>query len=126
MLNDTIKRNVALGISDEDIDLEKINKAIKLSSLVYDFNNSKLSLNSLVGQKGLQISGGQAQRIAIARSLYEDPEIIIFDEATSSLDKTTEKEIFENLLILKKTKTILLITHNDRILEYCDKVISLD
>ena len=126
LLNDTIKRNVALGISDEDIDLEKINKAIKLSSLVYDFNNSKLSLNSLVGQKWLQISGGQAQRIAIARSLYEDPEIIIFDEATSSLDKTTEKEIFENLLILKKTKTILLITHNDRILEYCDKVISLD
>ena len=79
-----------------------------------------------MGQKGLQISGGQAQRIAIARSLYDDPEIIIFDEATSSLDKTTEKEIFENLLNLKKTKTILLVTHNDRILKYCDRVISLD
>ena len=74
----------------------------------------------------MQISGGQAQRIAIARSLYDDPEIIIFDEATSSLDKSTEKEIFENMLILKKTKTILLVTHNDRILKYCDKVISLN
>ena len=125
LLNDTIKQNIALGNSDKDINLEKINKAIKLSSLVYDFNHSNLSLDSFVGQKGLQISGGQAQRIAIARSLYEDPEIIIFDEATSSLDKSTEKEIFENMLILKKTKTILLVTHNDRILKYCDKVISL-
>ena len=97
-----------------------------MSSLDYDFNHSNLSLDSFVGQKGLQISGGQAQRIAIARSLYEDPEIIIFDEATSSLDKSTEKEIFENMLILKKTKTILLVTHNDRILKYCDKVISLN
>ena len=126
LLNDTIKRNIALGIADEDIVSEKVNKAIKLSSLVYDFKNSKLSIDSFVGQKGLQISGGQAQRIAIARSLYEDPEIIIFDEATSSLDKNTEKDIFENLLNLKKTKTILLVTHNDRILKYCDKVISLD
>ena len=126
LLNDTIKKNIALGIPNEDIDLKKVNKAIELSSLTDDFKDSKLGIDSIVGQKGLQISGGQAQRIAIARSLYEDPEIIIFDEATSSLDKTTEKEIFENLLILKKTKTILLITHNDRILKYCDKVISLD
>lgn len=126
LLNDTIKKNIALGIPSVDIDLKKINKAIELSSLTYDFNNSELGIESIVGQKGLQISGGQAQRIAIARSLYEDPEIIIFDEATSSLDKTTEKEIFENLLVLKETKTILLITHNDRILKYCDRIISLD
>ena len=126
LLNDTIKKNIALGIPSEDIDLKKVNKAIELSSLTYDFEHSKLSIDSIVGQKGLQISGGQAQRIAIARSLYDDPEIIIFDEATSSLDKTTEKEIFENLLTLKKTKTILLVTHNDRILKYCDRVISLD
>lgn len=126
LLNDTIKKNIALGIPNEDIDLKKVNKAIELSSLTYDFKHSKLNIDSIVGQKGLQISGGQAQRIAIARSLYDDPEIIIFDEATSSLDKSTEKEIFENLLILKKTKTILLVTHNDRILNYCDKVISLD
>lgn len=126
LLNDTIKKNIALGVHNNDIDLKKINKAIELSNLKSDFKLSKLSIDSVVGQKGLQISGGQAQRIAIARSLYEDPEIIIFDEATSSLDKTTEKEIFENLLVLKKTKTIILITHNDRILKYCDKIISLD
>lgn len=125
LLNDTIKKNIALGIHDNDIDLKKINKAIELSNLKSDFKQSKFSIDSIVGQKGLQISGGQAQRIAIARSLYNDPEIIIFDEATSSLDKTMEKEIFENLLILKKTKTILLVTHNPGILKYCDKVISL-
>lgn len=126
MLNDTIKQNIALGIPDDEVDLKKINKAVELSNLIYDFKHSKLSIDSYVGEKGLQISGGQAQRIAIARSLYDDPEIIIFDEATSALDKMTEKEIFENISILKKTKTILLITHNDRILKYCDKVISLD
>lgn len=126
LLNDTIKKNIALGVHNNDIDLKKIKKAIELSNLKSDFKLSKLSIDSVVGQKGLQISGGQAQRIAIARSLYEDPEIIIFDEATSSLDKTTEKEIFENLLVLKKTKTIILITHNDRILKYCDKIFSLD
>ena len=126
LLNDTIKKNIALGTEDDEIDLKKVNKALELSNLVYDFKHSKLSLDSSVGEKGLQISGGQAQRIAIARSLYEDPEIIIFDEATSSLDKITEKEIFENMLILRKTKTILLVTHNDRILKYCDKVITID
>ena len=126
LLNDTIKKNIALGIPNDDIDLKKVNIAIELSSLTYDFKHSKLSIDSIVGQKGLQISGGQAQRVAIARALYDDPDILIFDEATSSLDKTTEKEIFENLLNLKKTKTILLVTHNDRILKYCDRVISLD
>ena len=126
LINDSIKRNVALGVKEVDIDLNKVNKAIELSSLIYDLENNGLDINSMVGEKGSQISGGQAQRIAIARSLYDDPEIIIFDEATSSLDIETEKEILDNLLVLKKTKTVLLITHNDRILKYCDKVISLE
>ena len=126
LINDSIKKNVALGVKEVDIDLNKVNKAIELSSLIYDLENNGLDVNSMVGEKGSQISGGQAQRIAIARSLYDDPEIIIFDEATSSLDVETEKEILDNLLVLKKTKTVLLITHNDRILKYCDKVISLE
>lgn len=126
LLNDSIKKNIALGVNDNDIDLKKIYKAVELSRLSYDFEYSKLNIESSVGEKGLKISGGQAQRIAIARSLYEDPDIIIFDEATSSLDKFTEKDIFKNLTHLKETKTILIITHSDRILKYCDKVISLD
>ena len=126
LLNDTIKNNIAIGVPEKNINLDKIDKAIKLSNLEKDFDKSKITIDTIVGEKALQISGGQAQRIAIARSLYDDPEIIIFDEATSSLDTLTEKEIFENMLILKKTKSILLITHSDKILKYCDKVISLD
>ena len=126
LLNDTIKKNVAFGISEEEIDQNKLNRALELSNLLNDFKSSKLSLETVVGQKGLQISGGQAQRISIARSLYENPEIIVFDEATNSLDQSTENEILQNLLKLKHSKTIILITHNKKILKFCDKVISID
>jgi ATP-binding cassette, subfamily B, bacterial PglK len=126
LINDTIKKNIAFGILEEEIDQNKLYKALELSNLLNDFKSSKLSLETVVGQKGLQISGGQAQRISIARSLYENPEIIVFDEATSSLDQSTENEILLNLLKLKHLKTIILITHNKDILKLCDKVISID
>ena len=126
LLNDTIKKNIALGVSEEEIDQNKVNRALELSNLINDFKPSKLSIETIVGERGLQISGGQAQRISIARSLYEDPEIIIFDEATSSLDRSTESEILQNLLKLKESKTIILITHNETILKFCDKIISID
>ncbi|WP_440680914.1 ATP-binding cassette domain-containing protein [Candidatus Pelagibacter sp. HIMB1623] len=126
LLNDSIKKNIAIGIPENEIDKTRVNRALELSNLINDFKISKLSIETLVGEKGLQISGGQAQRIVIARSLYEDPEIIIFDEATSSLDQSTESEILQNLLKLKETKTIILITHNERILKFCDKVISIE
>ena len=79
-------------------------------------------IKSFVGEDGVRISGGQKQRLGIARALYRDPDLLVFDEATSSLDTNTEIEIMELLKGLKGKKTILFITHNLKVLEFCDKV----
>ena len=76
--------------------------------------------NTILGDKGSKISGGQKQRIGIARALYSNSEIIIFDESTSSLDEKTEAKIFENIKKLKESKTIIFVTHRKTIKEYCD------
>ena len=78
-------------------------------------------MNTFVGERGVRISGGQLQRIAIARALYNDPEIIILDEATNALDQITEEEIMKILLDLKGKKTIIFISHSDKNFMYCDK-----
>ena len=83
-------------------------------------------MNTQVGENGVQVSIGQAQRISIARALYNNPDIIILDEATNSLDEVSEKIIFENLHKLKKTKTVILVTHKEDNLKYCDDIIKLN
>ena len=82
----------------------------------------KDGINTLVGENGIAISGGQRQRIGIARALYNDPQILILDEITSSLDMTMEAKIIEELNYLKGKKTILLVTHRDTSTKYCDIV----
>jgi ABC-type bacteriocin/lantibiotic exporter with double-glycine peptidase domain len=69
------------------------------------------------------LSGGQAQRLAIARALYQNKDLLIFDEATNALDEKTEREIIENIVNLKNFKTIIIISHNRKVLDICDKVI---
>ena len=83
-------------------------------------------INSKVGDKGSQISGGEKQRLAIARSLYKDSEIFVFDEATSSLDRENELSILELIKTLKGKKTIIMISHNPTILDFTDRVLKLE
>ena len=83
-------------------------------------------INFRVGEFGKKLSGGQKQRLAIARAMYRDPEVLILDEATSSLDIKTEKEIMNLIYKLKKEKVIILISHKLNILKYCDKVIRIN
>ena len=80
----------------------------------------------MVGEKGIRISGGQQQRIGIARALYRDPEILVLDEATSSLDQTTEKKIMDSVQVLKRSKTLIVITHRLYTVENCDWVFCID
>ena len=110
MLNDTIKKNVAFGISEEQINNEKVLSSLKKAE-IYDFINS-LDHNeeTILNENGLNFSGGQRQRIGISRLFYLDPEILIFDEATSSLDKKVEDDILKTIFKLKGLKTILMIT----------------
>ena len=83
-------------------------------------------INTYVGERGIKLSGGQLQRIGIARALYDDPEILILDEATNALDSDTENEIMESINNLKRKKTIIMITHKIENLLYFDRVYKLD
>ena len=82
-------------------------------------------IKTIVGEKGVNLSGGQAQRIAIARALFNNPDIIIFDEATSSLDPKTEEKIINEINDLKAYKTIIFVTHRNKALKNCDIVYNI-
>lgn len=121
--DDTIKNNIAFGI--EDIDSQKLNDAIKLAQIEDIINISKHGINTLVGERGIRLSGGQIQRIGIARALYHGPKILILDEATSSLDVKTEEDIMKSVYSLYGNLTLIIIAHRISTLAKCDKIIRL-
>ena len=125
LLDNNIKRNIAFGIPEEKINTEILNKVVRLSYLENFISNLDLGLETPVGNRGIKLSGGQRQRIGIARALYNDPGILIFDEATSSLDKYSEKEVLETIKSFKSLKTMIIVSHRDTTLENCNKIFEL-
>jgi ABC-type bacteriocin/lantibiotic exporter with double-glycine peptidase domain len=81
--------------------------------------------NTIIGERGARFSGGQQQKLAIARALYKNPEIIIFDEATSCLDNASEEEILKSINNLKNKTTIIIASHNKRVLSFCERVVKI-
>lgn len=126
ILDDTIKRNIALGVDEDAINLEQLNNVIRSSNLQSLLDNLPDGIDTVLGEKGNRISGGQRQRIGIARALYNQPEILILDEATSSLDEKNELEIFEELNLLKKETTIIFATHRKTLKKYCDTLFEIE
>ena len=122
----SIKENVAFGLHADEIDEKRVVEAIKLANLEEHIRTLPEGINSLVGEKGVQLSGGQRQRIAIARALYNDPNVIVFDEATSALDGLTEKVIMDSIYQLSQTKTIILIAHRLNTVKNCDVIYLFD
>lgn len=125
LTDDSIKNNIAFGIQENKIDELKLNKAIKDSQLKFFIDSLEIGYNTKVGERGAQISGGQLQRIGIARALYNNPEILIFDESTASLDTSTENGILDSIRRLKGEKTILMISHRFSSLKDCDKIFEI-
>ena len=125
-LNDvSIAENIAIGIEKDKIDLEKV-KNVSRQAQISDFvENKPNQYNEKVGERGIKLSGGQKQRIGIARALYRDAKIILFDEATNQLDVETETLIMDSIYRLDKEITVILIAHRLSTLERCDKVIDL-
>ena len=122
LIDDTIKKNICFGVNEDQIDFDMFNKVINISGIDEFINTQPNKLNTIVGHDGTRLSGGQLQRIGIARALYLNPKILILDEPTSSLDKDTEEKIIQKILSLKEI-TVILISHNPRIIEKCDSVL---
>ena len=123
LIDESIKKNIAFG--EDDVNIGKLNQVLKQSGLEQFVENLANKENTIIGEKGAKISGGERQRIAIARSLYKNPDLIIFDEATSSLDLETEKKVLETIKHLKEEKTLIIISHRMNTLNYCNKIYEL-
>ena len=126
LTDDTIKKNIAFGLRDENINDLSIKQAIEKASLNKFIDTLPNGLDTVVGEKGIRLSGGQQQRIGIARALYRNPEILILDEATSSLDQMTESKIMDSVHTLKGEKTLIIITHRLFTVERCDKIFFIE
>tara|TARA_A100001011_G_scaffold400856_1_gene519982 strand:- start:12866 stop:14575 length:1710 start_codon:yes stop_codon:yes gene_type:complete len=124
LFDDTLKNNICIP-GNEKIDQKLLEKVIKQADLEDFVKKLPNGLNTNVGERGSKVSGGQKQRIGIARSLYHDTNILIFDEITSSLDAEAEKNIIKIISEIKD-KTILMVTHKKENLRICQKVINLD
>lgn len=127
LTDDTITRNIAFGLSDNQIDLKRIKAVAKISNL-YHFIVNQLpnGFNTLVGERGIRLSGGQRQRVGIARALYNDPDVLVLDEATSSLDGITEEAVLKAIENLSKLKTLIIIAHRLTTVKKCDMIYLMD
>jgi len=117
----TIKHNIAFGVDEDKIDEQLVHEVVKKTSLKFFIDSLELGIDTHVGEGGGLISGGQKQRIGIARALYNKPELLVFDEATSSLDLETEKKILNEIYALKKEFTLIFISHRESSIKYCDR-----
>ena len=120
LLDDTIKNNIIFSSNEKKTDIQKLNKIITTCNLNELVKNSDKGLETLVGDRGARLSGGQKQRIGIARALYNNPKVIIFDEATSSLDIENENKIIDEIFTIDRSKTLILVTHRHQIVKNCD------
>lgn len=124
VFNDTIAENIAVG--EDYIDKQKLRKAVEIANIKDFVESLPLSYNTKIGNEGVGVSGGQKQRLFIARAVYKSPDYIFFDEATSALDANNEKIIMENLEKFFEGKTAIVIAHRLSTVKHADKIIVLD
>jgi ABC-type bacteriocin/lantibiotic exporter with double-glycine peptidase domain len=121
LLNNSIKENITLGFFEKNT--ISIRKAIELSKIQNFVKNLKNKERTNIGEDGVKISGGQRQRLGIARAIYRNPQVLILDEPTSSLDNVTEEDFIKTIFSMKRKKTIIIVSHKDSVLKKCDRII---
>ncbi|MDA8727119.1 ABC transporter ATP-binding protein/permease [Candidatus Pelagibacter bacterium] len=126
LADSSIKENIAFGIPYNEIDNKKINETIEKSQISDFINQLPNGIDTIIGERGVQLSGGQRQRIGIARSLYYQSNLIIFDEATSSLDGLTEEAVIKSINNIQNIKTVVIVAHRLASVKNCHRIYFID
>ena len=123
LTDDSLESNIVFG--DEVVDRSALEQAVQLAGMETWIRNLPEGLESNVGERGVGLSGGQRQKIGIARAFYRKPSLLVLDEPTSALDDNSKKNISDLILRLKNKKTVILVTHSKQLAEICESSLSL-
>ncbi len=126
MIDNTLKRNIALGVPDNEIDEKHLLYVLEMARLNELVEKLSDGINTVIGERGVRLSGGQRQRVALARALYHKRDVLVMDEATSSLDYETENEIVQAITKLKGKITMIVIAHRTSTIKHCDHIYKLE
>jgi ABC-type multidrug transport system fused ATPase/permease subunit len=121
----SIRQNVSIGFPDSEATDDLVWEAIEMAQLKVFVQSLPNQLDSQVGERGTRISGGQKQRLGIARAMFTKPKLLVLDEATSSLDSFTQNKVLDYIFNQYKEKTIICISHEISSLKRCDKIFNL-
>ena len=124
--DDSIRDNIAFGVPEEEIDDDRIWQVLKEAQMEEFVKKLPDGLDTSTGDRGIRISGGERQRLGIARALYHNPDVLVFDEATSALDNATEKAVMEAIESFHGKKTMLIIAHRLNTIENCDYIYKVE
>ncbi len=125
-IQDSIKNNIILGSKTNHPDDKRINECLKVVGLKKIIEKLPKKIETHISELGNNFSGGQKQRLSIARALYINPKILVLDEATNSLDDKSEDIIVKNIINTQKNRTIILVTHKKKLMKYCDVVFEVN
>jgi len=125
MFNTTIKKNIATGLASKDIDEERVKLCCEIARISHDIEGLKYGYDSLIGDNGSKFSGGQAQRMVIARALYFNPDLLILDESLSGVSLDVEDKILDNIINHYKDITLIIISHRPKVLRRCTHIIDV-
>jgi len=125
-IEDTIKNNITLALKNESFDINRISECLKIVGLDKIIEKLPNNIETHISELGNNFSGGQRQRLSIARALYKDPSILVLDEATNSLDDNSEKIIIKNIIKSNKDRTIIIVTHKRKLAKYCDILLEVN
>ena len=125
LIDSTIEENISLESELSEKKKISILKSLDKSNLSNLIKKLPLGIKTLIGENGVKFSGGERQRLALARSFYHNRDILVLDEATSALDSETEDSILSEIKKLKSQKTVIIISHNEKFFHICDKIFEI-